>query len=87
MLETEAVDVVISDLGLPDRTGYQLVAELRERHRGLKAIALSGYGMEDDIHRSLSAGFVDHLVKPVRPSQLKRVLAQVVSGNHERIRS
>jgi signal transduction histidine kinase len=70
----ERFDLVVSDLGLPDGTGIQLMEELRSRH-GLKGIALSGYGMEEEIARARRAGFVAHLVKPVRISELRKVLA------------
>jgi signal transduction histidine kinase len=66
-------DLLISDLGLPDGTGNQLMAELRSLY-GLRGIALSGYGMEDDVHRSEMAGFAAHLVKPVDPNELKRLI-------------
>ena len=46
--EKEPFDLVISDLGLPDGTGIELMAQLRERH-GLRGIALSGYGMDEDV--------------------------------------
>jgi CheY-like chemotaxis protein len=69
-------DLVISDLGLPDGTGNQLMEKLRADY-GLKGIALSGYGMEEDINRSREAGFVSHLIKPVDFPQLQRVLAGV----------
>ena len=49
-------DAVISDLGLPDGTGIELMKDLRERH-GLRGIVLSGYGMEEDLRRSQEAGF------------------------------
>jgi len=48
-------DLVISDLGLPDFSGTELMTILRERH-SLRGVALSGYGMEEDIRRSKSAG-------------------------------
>ncbi len=69
----EEFDAVVSDLGLPDGTGNELMAQLRERH-GLRGIALSGYGMEQDMARSREAGFVAHLVKPVDFNQLRRTL-------------
>ena len=72
----EKFDVVISDLGLPDGTGAELMERLRETY-GLRGIALSGYGMEEDLVRSRSAGFVAHLIKPVDFAQLRRVLAEV----------
>jgi PAS domain S-box-containing protein len=73
---TGRFDLVISDLGLPDGTGITLMQKLREAY-GLRGIALSGYGMEEDQARSLEAGFVAHLVKPVRVAELRRVLATV----------
>jgi CheY-like chemotaxis protein/anti-sigma regulatory factor (Ser/Thr protein kinase) len=66
-------DFVVSDLGLPDGTGIELMEQLRARH-GLRGIALSGYGMEEDLARSREAGFVAHLVKPVDFAQLRRAL-------------
>ncbi len=59
------IDLLISDLGLPDRSGLDLIRELRLRGSTLKAIALSGFGREDDIRRSKEAGFAIHLTKPV----------------------
>lgn len=67
-------DLIISDLGLPDGTGGELMEKLRSLY-GLRGIALSGYGMEDDIARSKAAGFITHLVKPVALAELRRALA------------
>ncbi len=58
------VGLVISDLGLPDGSGHDLMRELRESYR-LRGIALSGFGMDDDVQRARDAGFVRHLTKPV----------------------
>ncbi|MDB6140571.1 MAG: hypothetical protein JWO94_3643 [Verrucomicrobiaceae bacterium] len=65
VLFTSAVfDVVISDLGLPDRTGIDLITAIR-KNSAIPAIAMSGYGMEADLFRSREAGFELHLIKPV----------------------
>jgi PAS domain S-box-containing protein len=69
-------EFVVSDLGLPDGNGYDLMKSLRQRH-GLKGIALSGYGMEQDIVRSRDAGFVGHLTKPVTFRTLEKVIESV----------
>lgn len=69
-------DLVISDLGLPDGTGNELMEKLRAAY-GLSGIALSGYGMEEDVARSRAAGFVTHLVKPVAMTDLRRALDSV----------
>jgi len=71
--EKEAIDVVISDIGLPDGTGFELMADLKSRF-GLKGIALTGYGMENDLIRSGEAGFVAHLTKPIRMQSLDDTL-------------
>jgi PAS domain S-box-containing protein len=75
----ERFDVVVSDLGLPDGTGYDLMKQLRDRH-GIKGIALSGYGMEQDQQRSRDVGFLDHVVKPVNVNQLLAVIRRIVSN-------
>jgi PAS domain S-box-containing protein len=66
-------DIVVSDLGLPDGSGNDLMRKLRDAY-GLRGIALSGYGMDEDIARSHEAGFVAHLIKPVDFHQLERAL-------------
>lgn len=71
-------DLVISDLGLPDGTGTELMRIVRARY-GLRGIALSGYGMDDDRARSRQAGFAAHLTKPVDFEQLQRALNEVVA--------
>jgi PAS domain S-box-containing protein len=70
-------DFVISDVGLPDGDGYQLFTELRQRLPGVHGIAMSGYGMEDDLQRSRAAGFSAHLVKPVSIAALEKALADL----------
>lgn len=62
--ETQSFDLVLSDLGLPDGSGLDLMRQLRDRY-GLAGIAVTGYGMKDDVRQSREAGFVDHLVKPI----------------------
>jgi hypothetical protein len=75
----EGFDVLISDLGLPDGTGRELAQRLAERGP-LRAIALSGYGSDADVRASQQAGFRAHLVKPVEPHTLLRILARVAAA-------
>jgi CheY-like chemotaxis protein len=70
---TQRFDLVLSDLGLPDGNGLELMAHLRERY-GLSGIAVTGYGMEEDVRRSRSVGFVDHLVKPITLDRLESAI-------------
>lgn len=72
-------DFLISDIGLPDGDGTELMNELRESH-GLIGIAMTGYGMEKDIKRGKAAGFVTHLIKPVSIQSLERALAAIKSA-------
>jgi CheY-like chemotaxis protein len=71
-------DLLISDIGLPDGNGNDLMNELREKY-GIKGIALTGYGMEEDITRGKAAGFVTHLIKPVKIQSLESALS-IVKG-------
>jgi len=70
-------DLVISDLGLPDGSGVDLMQELHDRY-GLRGIALSGYGTDEDMRRTEAAGFVTHLVKPVDFKDLRLALRGLV---------
>ena len=72
------IDLVVSDIGLPDGNGFELMQELRRRH-GLQGIALTGYGMESDIARSHAAGFAIHLTKPLRVQLLDEALAKMAA--------
>ncbi len=73
------IDLVLSDIGLPDGSGHDLMAELSSRF-GLRGIALTGYGMEEDVERSRQVGFARHLTKPVSLEQLESAIRQVASG-------
>lgn len=70
-------DIVISDIGLPDGSGYELMAALR-RDYSLSGIALTGYGTEEDLALARTAGFVAHLTKPVRIQSLEAALMAAV---------
>ncbi len=73
ILDGGRFDALISDIGLPDCSGYELVREAKRR-QPLKGIALSGLGMDDDVLRSMEAGFDCHLTKPINFQELKSVL-------------
>ncbi|HKV06856.1 MAG TPA: ATP-binding protein [Thermoanaerobaculia bacterium] len=73
--DPQGFDLVLSDLGLPDGNGLELMRELSARY-GFRGIALSGYGMEEDVRQSLAAGFQAHLTKPVNVEALKAAIRQ-----------
>ncbi len=68
--------LLLSDIGLPDGSGYELMRELKNRY-GLRGVALTGYGTEADVARSSEAGFLTHVTKPVSAQALDRALALV----------
>jgi CheY-like chemotaxis protein len=70
-------DLVISDIGLPDRSGYELMQELSST-RGLRGIALSGFGMENDVSRARAAGFSEHLTKPINFDRLEEAIQSLL---------
>ncbi|MEO7931986.1 MAG: response regulator [Chthoniobacterales bacterium] len=72
-------DMVLSDLGLPDGTGYELMRQLRDRHH-LRGIALSGYGQTEDVRRALEAGFGCHLTKPIDFDKLRKAIEKMLAS-------
>ena len=70
-------NAVLLDIGLPGMDGYEVARRIRQlpQARGVKLIALTGYGQAEDRARALQAGFDDHLVKPIELSELNRCLA------------
>jgi signal transduction histidine kinase/CheY-like chemotaxis protein len=73
------LDLVISDLGLPDGSGFDLMRTLRDSY-GLAGIAVTGYGMEEDVRQGREAGFVDHLVKPITFQRLEGAIDRFFAG-------
>ncbi len=71
-------DVLLSDIGLPDGTGWELLEQIRPP-RPFYAIAMSGLGMNADNARSREAGFRRHLVKPFKMDELDKVLLEAAN--------
>jgi two-component system response regulator YesN len=78
LLETESVDVIISDIALPDGTGYALVSEARRRGKNVLAIALSGYDYPSEVQIAKLTGFDHHLSKPCDCRQLRALLEEKI---------
>ncbi|SKA82657.1 PAS domain S-box-containing protein [Prosthecobacter debontii] len=72
-------DLIISDIGLPDGNGYDLMETLYSRH-ALRGIALTGYGMDKDVERSREVGFVSHLTKPIQVQGLEAAILSALSS-------
>jgi PAS domain S-box-containing protein len=80
-IDESEFDVLVSDIGLPDGSGLDLMPKFVETSAGrpIAGIALSGFGMAEDIERSHAAGFHEHLIKPVDFALLRKALARVAS--------
>jgi PAS domain S-box-containing protein len=76
--EMHQFNLVVSDIGLPDGAGTDLVRQLKVNYP-VRAIALSGYGMEEDLQRSRAAGFDAHLTKPVDLHTLEETIRRVLA--------
>ncbi|HET6401707.1 MAG TPA: response regulator [Candidatus Kapabacteria bacterium] len=76
--KTHPIDLVISDIGLPDGDGFEVIRRLNEI-RPTRGIAISGFGMEEDRRRSLEAGFHAHLVKPVNFAELSGIAQKLLA--------
>ena len=72
-------DLILSDIGLPDGTGLDLMRKVKSVRRVVPAIALTGYGMDEDIRRSREAGFTTHMTKPIDFTKLEAMIRQVAN--------
>lgn len=80
-LASAPVEVLISDIGLPDGDGWQLMRRVGELRKPAPfGIAMSGYSMRSDVEKSLSAGYKHHLIKPFLPEELDVLLEQAASS-------
>lgn len=77
----ETPNIIISDIGMPDLDGYQLLARLRQVHgmEQVPAIAVSGYASQEDAARALAAGFSAHMAKPIDFDKLFKLIQNIVS--------
>ena len=85
-VRTEEFDLLISDIGLPDRSGYELMREVR-LNKDLPGIALSGFGSEQDVKQAREAGFAEHLTKPINFERLEKTIQSLLSTREDYIRS
>jgi len=72
--------VLVSDIGLPDRDGYDLMRTVRRRGVSIPAIALTAFASDDDAELARSAGFQQHLAKPVAPAAIIHAVERAVGA-------
>lgn len=75
----EQFDLLVSDIGLPDGSGDDLMRQLQDEGHNFPSIALSGYGTEQDAARSRAAGFQIHLTKPISPTDLRATMEKLLA--------
>jgi CheY-like chemotaxis protein len=76
-VRADHLDLIVSDIGLPDGSGLELMRRVVALRGPIPAIALTGYGMEEDVRRSREAGFTAHLTKPIDFVKLEAAIRQV----------
>jgi signal transduction histidine kinase/CheY-like chemotaxis protein len=76
-VRTQEFDLLISDIGLPDRSGYELMREVQSS-KPLPGIALSGFGTEQDVNEARAAGFSEHLTKPINFERLEEAICNLL---------
>jgi two-component system CheB/CheR fusion protein len=88
VLERDRLDVLVSDIGMPDEDGYALIAKVRalppERGGQIPAAALTAYAGAEDRDHVLAAGFQRHVPKPADPVALVQVVAELASGDRSK---
>jgi CheY-like chemotaxis protein len=82
--KNKKIHLLISDIGLPDGSGYDLMREFKEKF-GANGIALTGHGTEQDIAHSQASGFTTHLTKPVRIESLENALAVALAITTDKV--
>jgi len=75
----ESFDLIISDFGLPDGNGHDLIRQVRAKSPPVRGICLSGYNAPDDIAAARQAGFDAHLTKPVNFDKLRALIDQMAA--------
>ncbi|KAF5407674.1 MAG: Virulence sensor protein BvgS [Candidatus Udaeobacter sp.] len=76
LIASRKFDVILCDIGLPDGSGYAVVSQAKQEWP-IKAVAITGFGTDQDVRRCKAAGFDFHLVKPIDFHELEQVLDQV----------
>ena len=83
LLLTFKPDVIVSDIGMPQKDGYEFICDVRKQGLTTPAVALSAYARAEDRIRSAQTGYQTHLAKPVEPAELLAVIASL-AGRYER---
>jgi two-component system CheB/CheR fusion protein len=82
LCEQSRFDLVVSDIGMPGMSGVELITELRRKPATaeMPAIALTGYGRQEDVRKAMAAGFSGHLVKPAEIEDVRRMIQRLTGG-------
>jgi signal transduction histidine kinase/ActR/RegA family two-component response regulator len=90
LVQRERPDVLVADLGMPEEDGYALLRKVRELAPecggSIPAVALTGYASEEDRRQATLAGFQSHLSKPVEPTQLLTIVANLIQSDRQGVR-
>jgi CheY-like chemotaxis protein len=75
LLEQTSPDIILCDIGMPGKDGYEFITEVRKRQNQTPALAVTAFARTEDKVRALRAGFHAHVAKPIEPAELLSTLA------------
>ena len=78
IFDEKPIDAVVSDIGMPEKDGYDFISEIKKRTAQIPTVALTAYAGEEDGKRVLQAGYHAYLPKPLEPSELIETIAEIV---------
>lgn len=87
LFQNEEFDVVVSDIGLPEENGIELMRRMRQLRPETRGVAISGYGMEHDVDSCRAAGFSEHLTKPVEFARLHAAVDRLLDRSEDSSRT
>jgi CheY-like chemotaxis protein len=81
ILDQGPIDIVISDIGMPGRDGFDLIRTMRERGHRMPAVAVTAFSSPEDAQRILSGGYLRHFSKPIQPAALVAEIAAILRAH------
>jgi CheY-like chemotaxis protein len=82
MLEKAKPAIILCDIGMPGKDGYDFIAELRRRKDDTPALAVTAFARAEDKIRALRAGYLGHIAKPIEPAELLTTVAGLARTKH-----
>ena len=79
-LSTQQLQVILSDIGMPNQDGYEFLSDIRRGGNEIPAVAITAFARSEDRIKAIRAGFQRHLSKPIEPAELVATVASLARG-------